>query len=50
MNGKTNIQVSRETRDYLASLGKKGESYDDILQKLILFYEIHKNKGGYNLE
>lgn len=48
--GKTNIQVSREVRDYLADLGKKGESYDDILQKLILFYEIHRNKGGYNLE
>lgn len=33
--GKTNIQVSREMRDFLSSKGKKGESYDDILRKLL---------------
>ena len=35
MKGKTNIQVSREMRDFLSSHGKKGESYDDILRKLL---------------
>lgn len=35
MNGKTNIQVSREMRDFLSSRGRKGESYDDILKKLL---------------
>ena len=30
MTGKTNIQVSRETRDYLAKLGGKDDTYDDI--------------------
>ena len=33
--GKTNIQVSREMRDFLSSKGKKGESYDGILKKLL---------------
>ena len=33
--GKTNIQVSREMRDFLSSHGKKGESYDQILRKLL---------------
>ena len=32
---KTNIQVSREVRDALASLGKKGDSYDDILHRIL---------------
>lgn len=32
---KTNIQISREMRDFLSSRGKKGESYDDILKKLL---------------
>lgn len=34
-DSKTNIQVSREMRDFLSSRGKKGESYDDILRKLL---------------
>lgn len=45
MDGKTNIQVSRETRDYLAKLGRKGDSYDYIIRKLLAFYEIHKVVG-----
>lgn len=32
---KTNIQVSRATRDALASLGAKGDSYDDIISSLL---------------
>lgn len=41
--GKTNIQVSRETRDKLANLGNKGDSYDDIIVRLLNFY--FENKG-----
>lgn len=38
MDGKTNIQVSRATRDALAKLGAKGDTYDDIIRRLIEFY------------
>ena len=37
---KTNIQVSRETRDYLAKLGNKGDTYDTIIRRLLAYYEI----------
>lgn len=38
MDGKTNIQVSRDTRNELAMMGKKGDTYDDIIRRLIEFY------------
>ncbi len=31
----TTIPVERETRDRLRSLGKKGETYDEILKRLM---------------
>jgi len=31
----TTIQVDTQTRDILKSLGKKGETYNDIIRKLI---------------
>jgi predicted CopG family antitoxin len=31
----TTIQISKETREKLADIGKKGETYDDIIKKLI---------------
>lgn len=31
----TTIQIDTETRDILKSLGKKGETYNDIIRKLI---------------
>jgi len=34
----TSIKLRRETRDRLKSLGRKGESYDQIINKLIEFY------------
>ena len=40
---KTTIQITRKTRNELRELGKKGETYDEIIQKLILFY-IEQNK------
>ena len=32
---KTTIQIDEETRDKLRDLGKKGETYDDIINRLI---------------
>ncbi|GEM_PF-1019662 len=31
----TTIQISKETREMLKSLGRKGETYDDIIRRLI---------------
>jgi len=31
----TTIQISKETREKLVDMGKKGETYDDIIKKLI---------------
>jgi hypothetical protein len=31
----TTIQVNTETRDILRSLGRKGETYDDIIRDLL---------------
>jgi len=33
------IRVEKETRDKLDSLGKRRESYNDIIKNLIEFYE-----------
>jgi predicted DNA-binding protein len=35
----TSIRVEKETRDKLDSLGKRRESYNEIIKKLIRFYE-----------
>jgi len=32
---RTTIQIAKETRDKLAEMGKKGETYDEIINKLI---------------
>jgi predicted DNA-binding protein len=39
----TSIRVEKETRDKLDSLGKRRESYNEIIKKLINFYEDHKD-------
>ena len=39
MNGKTTIQVSKETKRKLNEIGKKGDTYDSIIQKLIENFE-----------
>lgn len=31
----TTIQISKDTRDELAEMGKKGETYNEIIKKLI---------------
>jgi len=35
----TSIRVEKETRDKLDSLGKRRESYNEIIKKLISSYE-----------
>ena len=35
MRKKTTIEISFELRDKLAELGKKGDTYEDIIWKLI---------------
>jgi len=34
----TTIQISKETRNGLKDLGKKGETYDDIIKRLLHNY------------
>ena len=34
----TTVKVTRKTRDKLAELGKKNETYEDIIERLIEFY------------
>lgn len=40
----TTIKIQTETRDKLADLGKKSESYDTILNRLIDFYKEKKKE------
>ena len=35
MQGRTTLPVRRATRERLRSFGRKGESYDDILRRLM---------------
>ena len=39
MNEITSLRVSRETRNRLAEIGSKDESFDQIIQRLISFYK-----------
>lgn len=41
----TNIRLNVRTRDQLAEIGKYGESMDDIVKRLLAFWnEGHKEK------
>ena len=46
-NNVTTIKVSKRTRDELARLGNKNETYEDIIKKLIYSYK--KNKVRRNV-
>ena len=35
MAAPTTIQISKETREELRQLGKKGETYDELIQRLM---------------
>jgi len=39
MNKITSLRVTRETRNRLAEVGTKDETFDEIIQRLIEFYE-----------
>lgn len=43
--GITTIQLSRKTRDMLKELGKKGETYDEIIKKLLELIKKCENNG-----
>ena len=38
MIGKTTIQVSRDTKALLDELGKKNDTYDDVIRKVLDYY------------
>jgi predicted CopG family antitoxin len=40
----TTIKIQTETREKLADLGKKSESYDTIINRLIDFYQKRPKK------
>jgi len=37
------IRVSKQTRERLKEFGKMGETYDDVIKKLMKFYESGSN-------
>ena len=39
MNYITSIQIKRPTKDALAALGTKGQTYDDIIRMLLLEHD-----------
>jgi len=43
MGNITTLKVKKVTRDRLAKIGNKTETFDDIIQRLIDFYK--KNSG-----
>jgi len=43
----TTIKISKTIRDRLKELGKKGETYDEILERLLKIAETKERKIGY---
>lgn len=43
MDDSTTVKIKKETRDQLAELGTKKETYDQIIQRLIECYK--RNRG-----
>ena len=41
-NNRINITVQKNTRERLAALGSKGESFDSIIVRLLDFWDEHK--------
>lgn len=42
----TTIQISERLRDKLKDMGKKGDSYEDVIQGLVEYKEREKKEGG----
>lgn len=40
----TTILISKELRENLKGLGKKGETYDEIIQRLVDYYQKKNGK------
>jgi len=45
-NEETTIRISRKTKQLLDSIGKKPESYDDIVRNAAEYYKKHKVKNN----
>jgi len=43
--GLATIRISKEVRERLKALGRKGETYDDVIMRLIEFYERERSKA-----
>lgn len=41
----TTVKLSKKTRDKLAKLGNKKETYEDIVERLIKFYKKNSHKS-----
>lgn len=46
MGDVTTIKIRKETRDRLAEIGSKRETYDQILNHIMEFYEKHNRAKG----
>jgi hypothetical protein len=44
MSETTTIQISTDTRDELRTIGKMGDNYEKVIQKLIKEHKEHKYK------
>jgi predicted CopG family antitoxin len=44
--GWTTIPVSRDTREQLKDVGRKGESYDSVILRLIALYKKAQTDSG----
>jgi hypothetical protein len=42
----TTIKLSKKTRDKLAELGRKKETYEEIIERLVDFYRKNALKGS----
>jgi predicted outer membrane protein len=52
VGGRVTISISRKTHDELDGLGKRGETFDQIIQKCMQAYlrEQYQQKGGKKLQ
>jgi len=44
MNEITSLRVRRDTRNRLAEIGSKDETFDQIIQRLIVFYKKNSDR------
>ncbi len=39
MSGKTNVQITVETRDRLLAIGEMSDSYENVIKKVLDYYD-----------